>query len=303
MRIAVVGSINTDLTIRVPHISARNETVVGEGDYTISQGGKGANQAAAAAAAGAQVDMIGKVGADAFGDAAIENIRAAGVGCQHIVRTPDHATGLAAILVDSNGDNSITVAPGANAAMRPEDVEAAGDAIRQAAILIVQLEIPNDTVNAAVRLAHEHGTIVILNPAPARPEGLNCLELVDYVTPNEVEAGALTGMPVSATDAPEAIANSLLARGVGHVALTLGARGCFIAGGGTCEPIDAHLVEAVDTTGAGDVFTGFLAASLARGLSFAEAARVAVAASALSVTRHGARSALPDWDEVQAFIG
>ena len=302
-RIVVVGSINTDLTIQVPHISARNETVVGTGDYTISQGGKGANQAAAAAAAGAQVQMIGKIGTDAFGDMALDSLKAAGVGCDYIAQVADHATGLASILVDVNGDNSVTVAPGANGAVTPDDIHAAETVIADAGLLVVQLEIPNAAVNAAVRLAHKHGTKVILNPAPARPEGLDCLALVDYITPNEVEAAALTGVSPQEAGGPAKIAENLLAIGVGHVALTLGARGCFMAGGnGYSHHIDAHAVEAVDTTGAGDVFTGFMAASLARGLPFDDAVQVAVAAAALSVTRTGARTSLPDWDEVQAFM-
>lgn len=303
MRIAVVGSINTDLTIQVPHISARNETVVGTGDYTISQGGKGANQAAAAAAAGAAVDMIGKVGADAFGDMALESLDGAGVGCAHITRAVNRSTGLASILVDVNGDNSITVAPGANDAITPDDIQAAEAVIAGAGLLVVQLEIPNGAVNTAVRLARRHGTRVILNPAPARPRGLDCLDLVDYVTPNAVEAAVLTGVSPEEAGGPERIAAGLRGLGIGHVALTLGARGCYIADDTDARFINAHTVDAVDTTGAGDVFTGFMAASLARDLAFADAVQVAVAAAALSVTRSGARTTLPTWDEVQAFRG
>ncbi|MDA0339401.1 MAG: ribokinase [Proteobacteria bacterium] len=302
MQIAVVGSINTDLTIQVPHFSQRNETVVGTGDYVVSQGGKGANQAAAAAAAGADVVMIGKIGTDPFGKMALESLKRAGVNCDNISQSREHSTGLASILLDGNGDNSITVAPGANGAVTPDDVRKAEAAIAAAGILVVQLEVPNAAVNEAVRLAHQHGTIVILNPAPAHPEGLDCLDMVDYATPNEIEAAALTGVSSELAGGPEKIAELLRGKGVKNVALTLGARGCFIAGPDVHDHIAAHSVETVDTTGAGDVFTGYLAASLARGMGFREATQVAVAAAALSVMRAGARSDLPRWDDVQAFM-
>ncbi len=301
MRIAVVGSINTDLTIRVPHIAARNETVVGTGNFVIAQGGKGANQAVAAAAAGGDVAMIGMVGDDGFGADAIASIEAAGVNCDHIVRSGNHSTGLASILVDENGDNAIAVAPGANDGVTPAMIERSESIIRDAGILVVQLEIPNDPVNAAVRIAKRHDTKVILNPAPARPEGLDCLASVDFVTPNEPEALALTGVSTDATGGPAEIAGALMAKGIDHVALTLGARGCFIAQRDMTKAIDAPVVESVDTTGAGDAFTGFLAASLAKGLGFEQASQIAVAAASLSVTREGARTNLPTWDEVEAF--
>ncbi|MFN3230891.1 MAG: ribokinase [Alphaproteobacteria bacterium] len=301
MQIAVVGSINTDLTIRVPHIAARNETVVGTGNFVISQGGKGANQAAAAATAGGEVAMIGMVGADAFGEQAITSLEAAGVNCNHVIRSADHTTGLASILVDQNGDNAIAVAPGANDGVTPDLVERAEAVIRDAGLLVVQLEIPNDAVNAAVRLAKQHGTTVILNPAPARPEGLDCLASVDVITPNEPEALALTGVSTDVAGGPQDIAASLLEIGIGHVALTLGARGCFIATNETAEIVKAPVVETVDTTGAGDVFTGFLAAAMSQGMTFRQAADIGVAAASLSVTRAGARTNLPTWAEVDAF--
>jgi len=302
MCIAVIGSINTDLTIRLPHIPQRHETVVGTGGYVISQGGKGANQAVAAARGGGRVAMIGKVGADDFGSLAVDSLVTSGVNCDHVVRLPDVSTGLAAILVDANGDNAISVAPGANAALTPEDIRKAEPVIADAHIVMLQLEIPVETVNEAVSLAHKHGALVMLTPAPAPAQPLECLTMVDYLLPNEIEAESLTGLPAQGAAGPEAMAHALLRTGTKNVVLTLGARGCFIADAHTQELIAPFEVTAVDTTGAGDAFSGFLAISLARGLSLPEAARTASAAAALSVTRSGARSNLPDWQEVERFM-
>lgn len=301
MRIVVIGSINTDLSIQVPHFPQRNETVVGHGDYVISQGGKGANQAAAAAAAGATVHMIGCIGTDDFGTRAIEDLQSMGIDCDGVLRTAHHATGLAAIHVDAAGDNCITVAPGANAALSPADVRAARDVIAACDILMLQLEVPCETIDEAVLVAREVGTTVILDPAPAPQQRLSCLAQVDVLTPNEVEAAAMTGIYPDSPQACKAVAERLLAEGPREVVLTLGARGCYVASGGEHALIPACTVQAIDTTGAGDVFSGFLACSLARGLAMAEAVRIAVAASALSVTRAGARASLPDWEEVAAF--
>ncbi len=302
MRIAVIGSINTDLTIRVPHISRRNETVVGTGGYTLSQGGKGANQAVAAAVGGAVVHMIGKVGTDDFGDQAVESLTAAGVNCDYVLRSPEHSTGLATILVDDNGDNSISVAPGANAQLTPADVRTAEDVIAQAQIVMIQLEIPIETVSEAVQVAHKNGVQVMLNPSPVPSRPLECLAMVDYLLPNEIEAEALTGLSAHAAAGPETMASALLSTGAKNVVLTLGARGCLIANAGIKEYITPYEVTVIDTTGAGDAFSGYLAMSLAKGLSFKDAANTASAAAALSVTRPGARTNLPNWQEVERFM-
>ncbi len=300
--ITVIGSINTDLTIRVPRFSIRNETVVGTGDYTISQGGKGANQAVTAAATGTPVFMVGKIGQDDFGDRALESLREAGVNCRHVTRTADHATGLATILVDDRGDNSITVAPGANACLSPEDIRAARALIAESHFILLQLEIPLPAVYEAIHIAKETGTQVILDPAPAPHAPLDGLEHVDYLTPNELEAEAMTGLSSQEEGGPEAIVDYLLKLGVKNVALTLGARGSLIANASGRHVIPAHRVTAVDSTGAGDVFTGFLATALIKGQSFEDAAKTASAAAALSVTRPQARANLPTWDEVNAFL-
>jgi len=302
MGIAVIGSINTDLTIRVPHFSKRNETVMGTGDYTLLQGGKGANQAAAAAAAGANVHMIGKVGADDFGIRAVESLTAIGVNCDYVFRTSEHATGLATILVDDTGDNSITVAPGANAQLSAKDIRAAETIITQSQIVMLQLEIPMATVEEAIRIARINGALVLLDPAPAPSKPLDFLDYVDYLTPNEIEAEALTGLSTASAMGPKEVADYLLNLGVKNVALTLGDRGTFIANQEHKEQIPPSRVTVVDSTGAGDVFSGFLAASLVQGLTFRESSEMASAAAALSVTQPGARSNLPNRHQVEEFM-
>jgi ribokinase len=302
MSIAVIGSINTDLVIQVPRFAQKNETILGKGSYQVSQGGKGANQAVAAAAAGLAVSMVGKIGTDAFGDGAIESLVAAGVNCDYVIRSNDHATGLATIFLDPEGNNSITVAPGANEDLTAIDIRAASEIIGAARIVMLQLEIPLEAVRATVELANKSGAVVILDPAPAPDEALEFLHLVDYLTPNEVEAESLTGISIEAEDGPQRIAAALLDMGVGNVALTMGARGSYIANAEMSLHIEAREVSVVDTTGAGDAFSGYLGTALAKGLEFIEAAKIASAAATLSVTRPGARSDQPDWDSVIGFM-
>ncbi len=301
MSILIVGSINTDLTIQVPHFAIANETVLGNGNFETTQGGKGANQAVAAAAGGLPVHFVGKVGTDAFGDAAIEDLRSAGINCEHISREAAHSTGIAAIFVNPAGDNSITVAPGANATLTPADVRAATELIAEANIVMLQLEVPLAAINEAIRIANQHDTLVMLDPAPATMP-MPDFGGVDYLTPNEIEAEALTGIGASGKNGPERIVAELRQRGAEKVALTLGDAGCWVADGEELVFIEATPVQAVDTTGAGDTFNGFLATGLAKGSSATEAARIACAAATLSVTRAGARENLPTWDEVQRFL-
>jgi ribokinase len=301
MSIVVIGSINTDLTIQVPHFATCNETVLGSGDVVTSQGGKGANQAVAAAGGELPVHMIGKVGADAFGDAAVASLHEAGVLCDNVNRDTEHSTGIATIFLDPEGNNSITVAPGANASVTPEDVRAATPVIAQASIMMLQLEIPVEAVNEAIKLANQHGTRIMLDPAPATA-GLPNLEGVDYLTPNEIEAETLTGISPFEDDGPRRIAAALRNRGVKQIVLTLGQKGCYITNDDGDAHIDARQVTTVDSTGAGDAFNGFLAIALAKGLKLQEAAEIACAAASLSVTRSGARSNLPGWDEAFKFM-
>lgn len=302
MQIAVVGSINTDISIRVPHLPQRHETVVGRGNFELSQGGKGANQAAAAAAAGARVHMVGKVGRDDFGARAVEDLESRGIDCRYVQRTPDHSTGLATILLEPDGANAITVAPGANAALDTDDIRAAEPLFAECGIVMLQMEIPLETVLEAMRIARRCGAMVMLNPAPAPAAALSRLADVDVLTPNELEAEAMTGIPANGPDAPERIAAALLDAGVRQLVMTLGARGSLVAEAGQCVRVPAHRVDAVDTTGAGDVFSGFLAAALLRGDALQEAVAIATAAAGIAVTRAGARTNLPTLDEVNAAI-
>ena len=302
MSIVVVGSINTDLIIQVPRFAGRDETVLGEGGYTVSQGGKGANQAVAAIAGGLPVHMVGKVGNDAFGDDALAGLRAAGVLCDYVQRSDTHSTGLATIFLDPEARNSITVAPGANAQITLKDIEDAGELISSADVVMMQLEIPVDACRRAAELARAGGALVMLDPAPAPLQTLDFLHLVDYLTPNELEAEALTGIALIDEQYARQNAQALLEMGPGNIAITLGSRGSYMANSSGHFKIEARPVDAVDTTGAGDAFCGFLATALAKGLGFRQAAEIASAAASLSVTRAGARTNHIDWEKVLGFM-
>jgi len=297
--ICVVGSINVDILIEVDTFARPNETVIGKRDFTLAQGGKGANQAAAAAAAGAKVHLVARVGSDDWGRDAIAQLERAGVDCTHVDITPDATTGLAAIMVDARGNNMITVAPGANTLLSPADVMRAEAVIAASRVLVLQLEVPVETVETAIAIARKHQVMIVLNPAPAPRARLASLDGVDVIVPNEHEAVSLAelyGNP--AADA----AAALLAAGVGQVVITEGARGCRVVAPGASTSIPRFKVDAVDTTGAGDVFCGFLAHALGRGQSPREAAIEASAAAAISVTRPHARDRLPRRDEVAALM-
>lgn len=296
--ICVVGSINVDILIEVDVFANPNETVIGKRDFKLSQGGKGANQAAAAAAAGARVHMVARVGDDDWGRDAIRQLEAAGIDCAHVGITPNATTGLAAIMVDARGNNMITVAPGANMLLTPADVMQAEAVIASSRALVLQLEVPIETVEAAITVARRHGVMIILNPAPAPRNPLRSLEGIDVMVPNEHEAASLAqldgGMEMVGMDA----AGPLLAAGVGHVIITEGARGCRVIDPGGTTLIPPFKVDARDTTGAGDVFCGFLAHALGAGRSIHDAAVEASAAAAISVTRAHARDQLPRRDEI-----
>jgi ribokinase len=275
--IAVVGSINLDLVVPVARHPAPGETVIG-GDRAELPGGKGANQAVAAARLGAEVALVGRVGADEAGRRLRDGLAQEGVDVEHVREDPDAPTGMALIAVDGAGENTIVVSPGANARVGEDDVGAAGELLAGAPVMLVQHEIPRSAVAAAVRAA---GGTVVLNPAPAR----ELVPGVDVVVPNRVELAALAG-----DGPPEAVAARLDARAV---VVTLGAEGALVVEGGRAEAIAAPRVEAVDTTGAGDAFCGALAEALARSAAVAEAARWAVRVAAASVTRHGAQGGMP----------
>jgi ribokinase len=299
--ILVVGSSNTDMVIRVPRIPKPGETVLG-GEFTMAPGGKGANQAVAAARAGGHVTFVARVGDDVFGERALANFQADGIDTRFVFRTPGAPSGIALINVDGRGENSISVASGANALLSVADVEAAGPAFISADILLVQLESPLAVVEAAVRKAAEAGVPVVLNPAPAQPLGDALLSLVAVLTPNEHEAEFLTGIPVRDESGAREAAVRLRARGVVSVVITRGERGVYAASAEFEGLVPAFKVEAVDTTGAGDVFNGALAVALAEKTPLPEALRFAAAAAALSVTRPGAQPSAPTRAEIGAFL-
>ncbi|MBN1911673.1 MAG: ribokinase [Pirellulales bacterium] len=298
--VVVVGSSNTDMVVKSDRLPVPGETVTG-GRFVIAPGGKGANQAVAAARLGATVTFVAKVGQDVFGDQAVEGYRAEGIHTDLILRDPQEATGVALILVDSKGENVISVASGANHALLPDDIQKVADTIRSAAVLMLQLETPAPTVKAAARLAADAGVAVILDPAPA-PDGpldADLLSCISYLTPNETEAQRLTGLPVVDEATACAAAEKLLAVGARSVILTLGAKGALVATPDGAELIPGHAVEARDSTAAGDAFNGGLAAALAQGLPLADAVRQANLVGALSVTRLGAQPSLPTAEELK----
>jgi ribokinase len=300
-KVVVVGSINTDMTVRVPRIPAPGETVLGR-DFQISGGGKGANQAVAAARAGGAVTFVTALGTDDLGERAIANLVREGIDIGLVRRVPGAPSGVALILVDERGENSIAVAAGANSELRPEDVEPLAQTLEDGDVILLQLEIPLVTVEAAMRVAVQHHARIILNPAPAQPLPDTILAAVSLLTPNEWEVEQLTGV-ISRGQVPlSRAAEALHDHGVRSVLITLGARGVFASADGVQELVPAFRVEAVDTTAAGDVFNGTLAVALVEGQSLRDAVRFSNAAAALSVTRMGAQASAPWRAEIEAFL-
>ena len=300
--VTVVGSINIDLVTTTPRLPRPGETVIG-GDLRTVPGGKGANQAVAAARLGATVTMVGRVGEDTFGQQLRANLDAAGVDLTHVVTDPEAASGAALIAVDHQGQNSIVVAPGANARLSVSDVEKAETAIAGADAVLLQLEIPLPVVQRAAELARAGGAKVILNPAPAQALPQELLDLVDVLIPNESETAVLTGMPVEELEQVDAAALALRDGGVGAVILTLGQRGALLADSAGARLFPAFPVEkVVDTTAAGDAFVGALAAALAEGTSLARAVPWSNAAGSIAVTGPGAQPSLPRREEVERLL-
>jgi ribokinase len=300
-KIVVVGSINMDLIARGERIPRPGETIVGGGFRTVP-GGKGANQAVASARLGANVRIIGRVGADAFGDLMLENLHKAGVEASAVGRDAEEASGIALIMIDEAAQNSILVAPGANMRLTPAHVEAAEAVIAAADVLLVQLEIMPETVLRAAELAHAHGVQVVLNPAPARPLPAGLHRLVDVLIPNEYEAALMTGAPVGSVEEAKAAAQMLLALGPQTVIITLGGRGSLLVQAGISQHFPAFKVTPVDTTAAGDAFVGCFATALAEGAALEEAVRWGNAAGALAATRLGAQPSLPQRQEVEELL-
>ena len=299
--ILVIGSSNIDMIIRVPRIPRPGETVLG-GKFAMAPGGKGANQAVAAARAGGSVTFVTRVGDDLFGHEAVRNFEGDGIDVRFVGIDRVAPTGVALINVDGKGENSISVASGANARLSPADIGAAAGSFAAADIVLLQLESPLETVEAAARMAKERGVPVVLNPAPARPLDDGLLEAVSVLTPNESEAGTLAGFTVGDEADAKRAAARLRARGPGLVVVTMGKRGAYALGDGFEGLMPAFRVAPIDTTAAGDVFNGALAVALAEQMSLADALRFAQAAAAISVTRPGAQPSAPTRAEIEAFL-
>jgi len=300
-KIAVVGSLNMDLVVRAPHMPSPGETVIGS-DFRTIPGGKGANQAVAAARLGAEVTMIGRVGDDDFGRAQLRNLGELSIDTTYVIMDAEAATGIALITLDTSGQNSIVLAPGANMRLTKEDINAARGAIVWSDVLVLQLENPLEVVVHAIDIAYAEGVKVILNPAPARSIPKETLAKLDYLIPNESETALLTGIEVADLDSAKEAAERLREEGVGTVILTLGDRGAFLASAEESVHLPGYEVEVVDTTAAGDAFVGGLAVALAQGQNLAEAVRYANAAGALAVTRLGAQPSLPTRQEIEEFM-
>ncbi|HET6879901.1 MAG TPA: ribokinase [Pirellulales bacterium] len=299
-QIIVVGSVNTDLVIRVPHLPRPGETVLG-GDFFQAAGGKGANQAVAAARlASGPVLFVGAVGDDAFGRQSLADLQRENLDLRSLKIVAGMPSGVAQIVVDNRGENAIAVASGANAALTADDIDAIpAELFTSARLLLVSLEVPINTVARALKRAKEHGLLTILNPAPssALRNRIELLKFADVLTPNEIEAAELIG-DEEGGGGPSQICHRLRQMGVRDCVITLGAAGCLVAGDPP-EPFAGHKVPAVDTTAAGDAFNGALAVALAEGLSLVEAARFANRAAALAVTRSGAQPSLPSRNEIE----
>ena len=299
--IVVVGSSNTDMIIKLDRIPKPGETILG-GDFSIAAGGKGANQAVGAARAGGHVTLVARVGRDIFGQQAIEGFQKDGICVDHVFKDKASPSGVALIFVARDGENSIAVASGANGKLSPADVKKAKAAIAAAAILVMQLETPIETVAAAADIAAAKGVQVILNPAPAQPLSDSLLKKISILTPNETEAELLTGIKVDNDGAAAKAAQKLLDKGVKTVIITLGARGAWVATAEGGRLVPGFKVTPVDSTAAGDIFNGALAVGLSEGKPLDDAVRFANAAAALSVTQLGAQPSAPKRKEIEKFL-
>ena len=296
--ITVVGSYATGLTMKVERLPSSGETLLGTG-YRMDYGGKGSNQAVGCARLGARVSFVAKLGNDNLGQMALQLYREEGVDATHVLQTADVATGVGFILVEeTSGRNCIVLDPGANERLSAADVSKCEAAFSSPAVVLTQLEIPVDAAEAALKQGRTCRAITILNPAPVRPLPSRVLQLVDVLTPNEVEAKVLTGRGPDDKAPPEEIARELISAGVKNVIITLGENGALLVTESATERFPALAVRAVDTTGAGDAFNAGLATALAWGATLAEAVEVAIVTGGLAVTKEGVIPSLPDCNEV-----
>jgi len=301
-KITVIGSSNTDLVAKVLRMPAPGETILGA-EFITAPGGKGANQAVTVARLGCEVTFITKIGQDAFGDQMIENFKSDGIATNFVFRDEQTPSGVALIFVDEAGENTIAVASGANAHLSTEEIDQAETAIETADVVLLQLEVPLQTVEHAISIASSANIPIILNPAPAQLPSLGFLnEKVTFLTPNEVEAASLTGIQVKDDSSAEKAGKELLQYGISHVILTLGGLGAMLVNAEKSIRIPTRQVEVVDTTAAGDVFNGALTSAIAKGEDIEEAIKYANAAATLSVTKMGAQPSIPTAAEVSNFI-
>ena len=300
-KLVVLGSVNADHVLQVASFPRPGETLLGH-SYAVIPGGKGANQAVAAARLGADIAFIACVGDDSFGANMITEFSRDGINTQAVMIEQDTPTGIAMIQVAATGENSICISAEANACLTPERLTPHRELIEQADTLLMQLETPIATITQAAKIAKQAGTRVVLNPAPAQPLNDELLSVVDLITPNETEAELLTGIKVSDMASAQVAADALHNKGIAEVMITLGSQGVWISQAGTGKQVKGFCVDAVDTTAAGDTFNGGLLAGLQAGLVLDEAIRFAHAAAAISVTRVGAQTSIPTKLEVDAFL-
>jgi ribokinase len=298
--IVVVGSSNTDMVVKLPSLPSPGETVLG-GEFVVAAGGKGANQAVAAARLGAVVGFVARIGRDMFGDQSLQNFKADGILTDYVFRDERRPSGVALIMVDEEGENMIAVASGANSGLTPRDVEAAEQLISACRVVLLQLEVPLEVVQLVAELGARSGTEVILNPAPAQQLDETILRNVSILTPNETEAASLSGIEPRDTETAAMSARGLREMGVDTVVITMGAKGAFFMNEEQAELIPAPVVEPRDTTAAGDAFNGALAYAISRQRALPDAIRFANQVAALSVTRVGAQPSLPTSEELAAY--
>lgn len=292
-RIAVVGSANIDLTTFTGTFPKPGETIFAE-RFDLGFGGKGANQAVAARLCGAEVSMVARVGSDLFGPATIENFRKLGIDTTHVQQVEGLSSGVAPIFVEPSGQNRILVIKGANDTLKPAHVDAAAETLKAADCIVLQFEIPLETVYYTVAFAGKHGIRCIVNPAPAQPVDISALNGLDYFVPNEHEAEAIVGNPVRSLEEASQCAQTLVSSGIRRVIVTLGANGSLIAARGGCVHVPAFSVSAVDSSGAGDAFIGSFAVFLAEGFPEEQAVRRANLYAALSTTGVGTQKSFHD---------
>jgi len=300
-RIVVVGSTNVDLVMKMDRLPKLGETIT-EAEFVQTYGGKGANQAVAAARAGGDVAFVGCVGDDQYGTLMIDNLQNDGIDTTFLLKEEDVASGIAFIMVDAVGNNYISVAPGANYRITPSHIERASELLREADIAVLQCEIPLDTLHGTIEQATQYDTKILLNLAPAKPIDDKAIAHLDILVVNESEAAFLQGSPVETDQQVEQAARALLDRGPEIVIVTLGARGSYVATESDRWTVPAFPVDPVDTTGAGDVYCGSLAVSLAEGRSIEKSVRFASAAAAICVTRLGAQPSIPTREEIETFL-